>query len=335
MKVTIKDIARQSGCSVSTVSRVLNDSPFVNENTRHKVQQVIRALDFKPNYFARGLAKGRMNIVACLIGDRWNPFYAELLSSAEEVLNEEGYLAVLCYTNYDSVKEEKYLEAARQYNYAGILMVTAPETPQLVEAIGKLTCPVVLANRYIESFPTDVVLMDNYRGAYIATRHLIELGHKRIAHLSGPKNSTASRDRMRGYRDAMQEAGLDIADNRIFAANLLEEEGYDFGHLLLDKAIDVTAVFCGNDMMASGLVKAYRERGKSIPEDLSIVGFDDSPVAVHGTVKLTTVRQYPKEMGQAAAETILRRIDNPEQPYRRVIFAPELIVRDSAAPHKG
>jgi LacI family transcriptional regulator len=332
MKPTIKDIAKYSGHSCSTVSRVLNDSPFVSETTRARVKKVIDDMDFRPNYVARGLVKGRMNIVVCIIGDRWNPFYAELFSAAEEVLNRQGYLAVLCYTNYEPIKEEKYLEAAAEYNFAGVIMVTAPETQQLAENLAKLDCPVVLANRYLVSVPTDIVLMDNYHGGYIATRHLIDLGHRRIAHWSGPDNSTASRDRVRGYREAMREADLEVRDGDIVKGNLLESEGYQFAGHLLDNPRDITAVFCGNDMMASGVVRAYIERGKKIPDDLSLVGFDDSPLAVSGTVKLTTVRQHPQAMGQAAADLVLNRMTNKEQPHRRITFSPELVIRESTRP---
>ncbi|MDR3588958.1 MAG: LacI family DNA-binding transcriptional regulator [Negativicutes bacterium] len=332
MKLTIKDIAKKSGHSCSTVSRVLNDSPFVSEKTRARVKKVIEDMDFRPNHVARGLVKGQMNIVVCIIGDRWNPFYAELFSAAEEVLNREGFLAVLCYTNYEPVKEEKYLEAALENNFAGVIMVTAPETQQLAENLAKLDCPVVLANRYLASVPTDVVLMDNYHGGYIATRHLIDLGHRRIAHWAGPDNSTASRDRVRGYREAMREAGLEVREGDILKGNLLESEGYQFACELLNNPRDVTAVFCGNDMMASGVVRAYSEHGKRIPQDMSVIGFDDSPVAVSGPVKLTTVRQHPEAMGQTAADLVLNRMTNKDQPHRKVVFSPELVVRDSAAP---
>jgi DNA-binding LacI/PurR family transcriptional regulator len=216
-----------------------------------------------------------------------------------------------------------------------MIMVTAPETPQLVEALTKINCPVVLANRYLAAFPTDVVLMDNYHGGCIATSHLVELGHKRIGHLSGPENSTASRDRLRGYLDVMRQAGLAVMDGDISYSRLLEKDGYEFGRRLLAEPRDITAVFCGNDMLASGLVRAYSEQGRSIPEDLSIVGFDDSPVAVRGAVKLTTVRQHPKDMGEAAAEMVLRRMKDPDLPHRRQVFAPELVVRDSAVAYRA
>lgn len=331
MKVTIKDIARRSGHSWSTVSRVINDSPSVSETTRAEVKAIIEEMGFRPNNVARGLVTGRMNIVACIIGDRLNPFYAGLFSSAEDVLNQAGYLAVLCYTNYDPDKEEKYLEAADENNFAGVIMVTAPETQKLVENLTSIQCPVVLANRYLVTVPTDVVLVDNYYGGYIATRHLIEKGHRRIAHLAGPENSTASCDRLRGYRQAMCGAGLPVREEDITRANLLEPEGYRYGRDLLEYPRDLTAVFCANDMLASGIVRAYAERERKIPDELSIVGFDDSPVATCGPVRLTTVRQDPEQMGKATAEMVLNRIANRKAPYRRIVFTPELVVRDSVA----
>ncbi len=330
MAVTIRDIAAKSGYACSTVSRVLNGNSAVSSQARFAIKKIIEEMNYRPSSIARGLVTGRMNIVFCIIGDRWNPFYAELAIAAEDALNQKGFLAVLGYTNYESTKEEKYIQAAIEYNFAGVIMVTAPQTQQLIDNIGKLNCPVVLANRYLASYPTDVVLMDNYHGGYIATRHLIELGHRRIAHLSGPENSTASQDRLRGYRDAMSEAGLVVYDGDVYPGCLMETDGYRFGLYLLDKDCGITAAFCGNDMMAQGVVKAYTERGKSIPSDLSIVGFDDSPVAIAGPVKLTTIRQHPQDMGKAAADMVLSRMSNDAQPHRRVVFTPELVVRDSA-----
>jgi LacI family transcriptional regulator len=331
MKATIKDIAKKSGHSCSTVSRVINNSPYVSAATRARIQKVIDETGFRPNSVARGLVTGKMNVVVCIIGDRLNEFYAQLFAAAEEELNQRGYLAVLCYTNYEPAKEEKYLEAAAENNFAGVIMVTAPETPQLAANLAKLECPVVLANRYLVSFQTDVVLTDNYYGGYIAARHLIDLGHRRIAHWSGPENSTASRDRLRGYRDAMQEAGLQVREEDVWKGNLRQVDGYLFGRKLLDQPGDITAVFCGNDLMARGLVVAYVEQGKKVPGDLSIVGFDDSPVAVTGTVKLTTVRQHAQEMGRAAAEMVVNRMTNKNQPHRRLTFTPELVIRGSTA----
>ncbi len=329
MKATIKDIAKKSGHSCSTVSRVINNSPYVSAATRARIQAVIDATGFRPNNVARGLVKGKMNVVVCIIGDRLNQFYAELFSAAEEALNELGYLAVLCYTNYDPAKEEKYLEAVTENNFAGVIMVTAPETPQLAQNLAKLDFPVVLANRHLVSVPTDVVLTDNYYGGYIATRYLLDLGHRRIAHWAGPDNSTASRERMRGYRDAMREAGLQVRDGDIWRGNLREADGYEFACRLMEQPRDITAVFCGNDMMARGVVVAYAERGRKIPDDLSIVGFDDAPIGVAGTVKLTTVRQHAQEMGKAAAEMVVNRMTNMDQPHRRLTFTPELVIRES------
>ncbi len=331
MKATIKDIAKKSGHSCSTVSRVINNNPYVSAETRARIQGIIDETGFRPNNVARGLVKGKMNVVVCIIGDRFNQFYAELFSAAEEALNELGYLAVLCYTNYDPAKEEKYLEAVTENNFAGVIMVTAPETPQLTNNLSKLAFPIVLTNRYLVSVPTDVVLTDNYYGGYIAARHLLDLGHRRIAHWSGPDNSTASRDRLRGYCDAMQEAGLQVRDGDVWKGNLQETGGYQFACRLLENPGDVTAVFCGNDMMARGVVVAYAERGRKIPDDLSIVGFDDSPIAVTGTVKLTTVRQHAREMGRAAAEMVVNRMANKDQPHRRLTFTPELVIRESTA----
>ena len=327
---TIADIAKKSGFSASTVSRVINDSANVELRTRKKIQKIIDELDYRPSHIARGLVTGRMNLVAFIIGDRWNPYYAELASAAEEELNSAGYLEVMCYTNYQKEKEEHYIEAAITYGFAGLVILTVPQSEKVIKQLKRNICPVVLVNRYLNSLDTDFVSSDNYEGGCIATRHLIEMGHRRIYHVAGPQDSTASHDRLRGFRDTMGQAGLSITDEVAFG-DLRTDSGYRIGQHLVAVRPEITAAYVANDMMATGVVRAYVEAGKRIPEDFSIVGYDDSQIAVSGEVKLTTVNQHHLEMGKAAVDLILRRIDNPQDPFRRIILRPTLVKRSSVA----
>ncbi len=329
MNYTIRDIAKLTGFSRSTVSRVLTDSPRVDPETRKKILQTIKEINFSPNGIARSLVKGHTNLIALIIGDIANPFYAELTKAIEQVLYARGYMIVLCHSNYENEKEEKYIEAAKEYNFTGIIMVTATETETLVDKLKTIRCPLVLVNRYLPSFNTDTVLADNYKGGYLATKHLIVLGHKHIGHICGPQTSTASEERLRGYKDAMKGANLYFDESYIFQGNLKKDSGEVYARYLLDNKKEITGVFCGNDLMASGLIDVFLERGKSIPEDLSVVGYDNSKVAIDSKVKITTVALSHFDMGKCAANLILERLENKNSPFRQISFNPVLIERNS------
>jgi LacI family transcriptional regulator len=329
LKCTIKDIAELSGFSRSTVSRVLNNSENVDLATKEKIEQTIKQMCYTPSIIARSLVRGQFNLIALIIGDISNPFYADLTKAIEEILYKEGHMIVLCHTNYDQTKEERYIEAVKEYNFAGVIMVTATETESLVANLKSVKCPIVLVNRYLPSFETDTVLVDNYRGAYIATRHLIDLGHKNIAHIYGPQNSTASKERIRGYIDAMKEANLTVDESYLFPGDLKRASGISFAQYLLESQKHITGVFCSNDLTAAGVIDVMTENGKSVPDDLSVVGYDDSQVALNCRVKITTIQQSHYEMGKSAAQMILGRISDNNAPYRQIVFNPQLIIRDS------
>jgi LacI family transcriptional regulator len=334
-KVTIKDIAQKAGVANSTVSRVLTNHPSVDPNTRARVKQIIKELGYRPSGIARGLVTGQINVVSLIIGDIRNPFYAGLTRAIKDILNKEGYMVVVSDTDYDAEKEAAHIQLASQYGFAGVIMVTALETKALISKIKTLDCPVVLLNRYLPSVVTDVVSVDNFQGGYLATEHLIKLGHKNIAHLAGVKNSTVVMDRIKGYAEALKDYGLEFNENNITYGDLKKESGYQYTELLLNQKKEATAVFCSNDLMALGLIEAMLKKGVSIPNQLSVVGYDDIDMATMAKVELTTVRQPQYEMGQAAAEILLERIQGKSTSNKRIIFTPELIVRESTAECKN
>ncbi|WP_025774744.1 LacI family DNA-binding transcriptional regulator [Neomoorella thermoacetica] len=334
MRITIKDIAQRSGVSCSTVSRVLTNHPNVDPKTRERVKQVIDELGYRPSRIARGLVMGQINVVALIIGDIRNPFYAELTRAVKDILNKEGYMVVVSDSDYDPQKEEIYIRAAEEYGFAGIIMITAMETEALIQQLEKLRCPVVLLNRYLPSVETDVISVDNYLGGYLAAEHLIKLGHRNIAHLAGFKNSSATRDRLRGFIDAHVHYGIQLNQERIVYGNLQMEAGYKFAKEYLSQNEDITAVFCGNDLMALGLIEALYEEGKEIPRDISVIGYDDIDMASLARVKLTTIRQPQYEMGQTAAEVLIDRMKGKIGAPKRIIFTPKLIIRESTAEYK-
>lgn len=335
MAITINDIAQKAGVSRSTVSRVLTNNPNVSPNTRELVKKVIEECKFQPSSLARGLALGTINVIALIVGDVRNPFYAELTWVIENKLSKNGYMVVLCDSDYDVEREVLYLKTAKQYGFAGVVMISAMENNDLKAILKTMNCPIVLLNRYIKSFDADVVIIDNFQGGYIATRHLIELGHTKIGILTGPTNSNASMERLEGYKKALETFNVEFRNEYVVTGDLKMECGLKYGQYLMDMKADApTAVFAGNDLSAIGIMNAYKSKGKKIPNDLSIVGFDDIPMSETESIALTTVRHPYNEMGEKVSELILEKIRGNSTEYKKIIFNPKLIVRKSTKPIK-
>lgn len=334
--VTIRQVALRAGVSPATVSRVLSGTAPVNEEKRQRVLRAVEELGYRPNQLARSLAHGRLSVIHLIIGDIRNPFYAELARGVEDVGYEHGFTVVVSSTDDNPEREALYLHTTADFRAAGLVLSTALPEQQLLAHLQRIGCPVVLLNRYHPSVDADAVLLDNHMGGYLATRHLLDLGHRKIAHLAGPVNSSASRERLEGFRAAVREFGLDPDQLIIDYGNLRHDSGYRMGQRLVAAGMPVTAVFAGNDLMALGVMEAVTQAGLRVPEDLSVVGFDDTNLSGLWTVLLTTVRQPQYEMGRAAGELLVRRLSDPKgTANRRVVFAPELVVRRSTARPSG
>ena len=328
-KLTIREIATKADVSRSTVSRVLSGHPNVNAETRTLVQSVMKELNYIPNRLAQGLVTGKLNVVGLVVGDIRNQYYSEMTRAIQEVLNERGYMVVLCDSAYSPEKEADFLNVARELRFASIIMTSVIDNEGLISNLRQLPCPVVLLNRYLQSYRTDVVSFDNFQGGYQAAKHLIELGHRDIRALLGPALSTSTIDRERGFRQAFADHGIDLAEDAFVYGDLRFETGHEFGLSLLREKHRPTAVFGGNDFMAMGVIKAFVDNGLKVPDHLSVVGFDDIPMAELSAVPLTTVRQPQVEMGRQAAQLVLERISGNKSLPRRVIFDAELVIRGS------
>ncbi len=328
-KLTINDIATKAGISRSTVSRVLSDHPNVNDETRARVQSVMKELNYIPNRLAQGLVTGKINVVGLIVGDIRNPYFSEITRAVEEVLNGQGYLVVLCDSAYNPQKEVDFLNVSRELGFASIIMTSAMDNEELVANLSKLSCPVVLLNRYLSSFRTDVVSFDNEQGAYMAAEHVIKLGHRDFRILMGPAQSSSTIGRERGYRRAFAEHDIACGQSMFAYGDLRFETGYQFGLDLLKEKHRPTAVLAGNDLMAIGVIKAWIDKGLKVPDDLSVTGFDDIPMAGMSAVPLTTIRQPQVEMGRQAAQVVLDRMQGNRSLPRRIIFDAELVVRSS------
>ncbi|MGW0521960.1 LacI family DNA-binding transcriptional regulator [Crossiella sp. NPDC003009] len=323
-KATITDIAARAGVSKATVSRVLTGNAVVAPDKRDAVLTAMAELSYRPNLMAKGLAWGRTFTVGVLTPDLASPLYGLIMAGVEAELHGLGYQALFASGAFHTETERRALEHLVQ-RQADALIVLGGRLPgaDLLAVTGDL--PLVTVLRAAPGKPA--ITLDNQRGARLATEHLISLGHKEIAHITGESGQPDTEERLHGYRDTMTAAGL---TPRTIPGGYHEDDGRRATHRLLDNGIRCTALVAANDQVAMGARLALSERGLRVPEDVSLVGFDDLPSVRYAVPPLTTIRQPAREMGQAAARAVLGLLDGVEvQPPS---FTAELVVRASTAP---
>jgi LacI family transcriptional regulator len=306
MPVTIKDVARESGVNISTVSRALNNSYGVNNQTREHVAAVAARLNYRPNRVARGLVTGRSHSLGLILSDIRNPFFAEVARGAEDAARTGNCDLVLCNSDLDADKQMHYVRSLLEKRIDGILMnsVSALSREQQAQLTAS-DVPIVLLNRPASSQLFSTVCANNEAGGAMAAQYLLDLGHRKIAHLTGPKQHGNLSDRTRGFVRTLQAAKIAIHPI-VRYGKFNFAGGAELTRKLLDAHPDVTAIFAANDVMAFGVVQAALERGLRIPEDLSLIGFDNIEFSGIVHPPLTTIHQPKYEMGQAAVEILLR-----------------------------
>lgn len=334
MGVTIYDIAKETGLSSATVSRVLSGKGSAKDETISIIKDCADRLGYKNKKRLKEAEKCNEKIMV-IVSDLANPFFLGIILGIENILVAQGYKVAIFQTNNIVSREEEYVRFAHSDSYSGIIMITAIETLDLIKLLSKNVCPVVLVNRFIRSLDLNSVCIDNFRGGYIATKYLIDKGHSHIAHLAGPSYSTASDDRHRGYQAALKDCGLEYKKASVFHGDLKPESGLAFAEYFYKSLGSYTAVFSANDIMAVSFINAMAERGVKVPEDVSIICFDDTPVATQGSIKLTTVSRNPESMGEAAAEMMISILSNKNSSTRKLIFPPILNERGSVLDLNG
>lgn len=325
--ITIKDIARYANVSKSTVSRVLNGTTAVAEEKKTAVLQAVAELNYQPNIMARGLAAGQSLSVGVLTQNISSPHNDAVLLGVLQGLRGSDYSPIFADGSWVLEQEQQAIQTLVARQVDG-LIVFGGETPD--EAICELAeqLPLVVAGRNIAKISDQCIYINNFEGAYKATSYLIELGHERIVHLTGKMSHVDARERLRGYRQAMLDYGLEMNESLIVEGNFQEQSGVLAVETLLLRGRPFTAIFAGSDQMAYGARLALYRRGIRVPAEISIVGFDDLGSSAYTTPPLTTVRQPAVEMGQAAAEALVAMLQ--EEPYTFPVFQTELIVRESA-----
>jgi len=330
---TIKDVAQHAGVSVATVSHVLNDTRFVSDATRARVQQAIGALQYVPSALARSLKSNRTHTVGMMIPNNSNPYFAEIVRGIEDTCYEAGFSVILCNSDDDPVKQSNYVRLLSEKQVDGLIVLSSGSDEELLDTLRAARMPQVLVDREIEDLAADLVEVHHEAGAFMATQHLLELGHRRIACIAGPAGLSSARQRVQGYQRAMREAGLRPNARLMRDGDFTAAGGHAAMDWLLDSvAAHPTAVFASNDLMAIGAVCAAASHGLRIPQDLSVIGFDDIALAAHSNPPLTTIAQPKHETGAIAAQLLLQRIAQPGRDLQRAILQPTLRLRQSTGP---
>jgi len=330
--VTIKDIAQIAGVSPSTVSRALNDSPLIREETKARIREIAAALGYERNELARGLVKGASGALGLLVPDITNPFFAEITKGVEEVARERGFGVVLCTTENEPAREEEYIKLLRRKRVDGLVIATATlDDPHLLE-LQRFRIPFVLVSRLAEKVEAPFVVVDDRKGGRLAVEHLVSLGHKKIGFIGGPANVHSSLERMQAYREVLAEYKLPFHRRWVTFASFTQEAGRTIGKAMLSAKDRPTAIFAANDLIALGVMEAAEELGLRIPEDLSLVGYNNIAYAALPRIQLTTVAQPMREMGRIAAEFVIEVLEGKREPRLSLRLEPVLIVRRTTAP---
>jgi len=329
----ILDVAKRAGVSISTVSRVLNGKDHVNEDVIMRVRQAAQELQYQPSRAARALRANQTTIIGLLITDIQNPFFTALVRGVEDVAQRNGYSLILCNSDEDPHKERQYIEVLCAERVAGAIITPTREQQRALKLFREHNIPIVTVDRRVKDKETDAVLVDNVRGAREATAHLLANGYRHIGIISGPITTTTGHERLEGYRQALHEAGIvrNPALERI--GSFKEESGQQLTYELLDTEQPLDALFTANNLMTLGALAALNERGKRVPEDIGVVGFDEMQWASLNAISLTTVAQPIYEIGSTAALRLFQRLQNPTAFTRQeIVLAPTLRVRDSSRP---
>jgi LacI family transcriptional regulator len=324
--ITISDVARISGVSESTVSRVLNGTARVADAKRRAVERAIETLGFQPNAFARGLATGRSRAVGVVTQAIDSPFYGEGMRGIERTLHDNGYTPIFMSGHWNSDDEERCIRELIQRRVDGIILFAGRLDSARISGFAQQV-PVVVTGRRIDVPGVFSLSVDDAEGARMATAHLIGLGHRRIAFIGGPRDHPDAVARLSGYRQALEDAGIVFAQRLTAAGNFTEQGGLDAGERLLSLGEHFTAVFCANDQTAFGLQLALHRRGLKVPEDVSVVGFDDVAASAFFVPPLTTVRQPVDRMGELSAQALLVMIEQGQPRLESPSVA--LVVRES------
>lgn len=331
---TIKDVAALAGISYTTVSHVVNKTRPVSEEVRVKVEAAIKSLDYVPSAVARSLKAKTTATIGLLVPNSLNPYFAELARGIEDYCERNGYCVILCNSDDNPDKQRSYLRVLLEKRIDGLIVASAGGDAGLAAGLAAVRTPMVIVDRGLEGIDADLVRIDHEYGAWLATRHLLDLGHRDIACIGGPAHTSVAQMRLAGYCRALKEAGVEVPQERMLESDFTSTGGYNAAARLLEKN-PPSAIFAGNDVMGIGVLRAAAERNIRVPSELSVIGFDDIQMSRYVYPALTTVGQSILQLGEMAAELLLRRIATPALATDQRIVTPSIVLRESTAPLSG
>lgn len=328
---SIKEVARLARVSTATVSRVLNNHPHVKPHLKERVLNAVQTLDYHPSNIARSMRKQSSKIIGIIIPDINNPFFTAVVRGAEDIALDKEYKVFLCNSDRNPDKEKMYIKLLAMERISGAIIV--PYKEENLQPLVKLDIPFVFINHTLPRLRVDSVVLDNFKGAYEATRHLIELGHLRIGLINGHKNSPVQAQRSIGYQKALLDSGIEIDPDIIVSGEFNADDAEKAADQILAHPNPPTALFSLNNTMTIGTLKSITKHGLMIPKEISIIGFDDMPWLSFFTPPITVVQQPTYEIGTSAAQLLFDRIENPEtSEVKNLVLDPKLVIRNSTAP---
>ena len=333
---TIKDIAARAGVSISTVSRVVNNTARVDPATEQRVHEAIAALGYRPNLLARSFRRKVTQTIGLLVPDNSNPYFAELARVIEDAGFADGYSVILCNSDLSPEKQLAYMDVLLAKQVDGIIMISTglirgDDATHDIEWLQQVGVPWLVIDRDLGEAAVDQLLVDNHEGGYLAGRYLIEHGHTDLACVVGPNDLTPSAGRIAGFRRALDEAGIELPPDAVVRGNGRYDGGVRAVDTLRQRGVRFSAIFAFNDQMAIGVIGALQRVGRSVPGEVSVVGFDNISYGAAAYPALTTIAQPITEMGTAGVRMLLDRIRQPHAPPRRVVLSTTLLERESVA----
>jgi DNA-binding LacI/PurR family transcriptional regulator len=330
MRVSIKDVAKAAGVSHSTVSRALSNNPLISETTRRRVAHFAKKLGYTPNAIARGLVTQRSKAIGVIVTSIADPFVSGVVRGIEEIAGDNGYRVVLGTSHNDPEREVNAVKALREWQVDAVIVASSRVGALYGPLLQEIGVPIVLINSQHPGTFIHSLSVDDAQGAWLATNHLISLGHRVIGLIRGPVGYRATKNRQAGYRRALKQAGITFDQTLLEQGNGQVEGGEQVVRLLSHDPAP-TAIFCHNDLTAIGALAALKRRGVRVPNDISLVGFDNIQMSQYTDPPLTTIAQPTSEMGQRAMRIALTLMNDPDVQVADVVIQGELMVRESTA----
>lgn len=327
---TMNDVAKEAGVSVATVSRVINGTDGVSKKLQQRVERAMEKLHYHPSSLARSFRQQKSMVIGVLVPLLEHPSYSRMASAIEKKLFTYGYRAWICNSEEDEERENDYIEMLLRQRVDGIIINSSARTPQYLSELQENGIPIVMFDRILNDFECNQVFCDNSLGGYTGIRHLVELGHKRIGVVAAPSYPEPIIRRIQGTRDAIKEFGIDDDPQLLVVGNTqLFDMGYNAARKLLNLSQPPSAIFALTDVTAVGVMHAAAELGLRIPDELSVIGYDDLPIAQYVLPPLTTVAQPIIKMGEIAVDLLLKQIENPDLKSERAVLPTQLVIRKS------